>query len=370
MRLYSVTKTLSMRQIWRQTSCLYPNIGHLFHRGSYLVLHTAWIAMLAIILLVSCHHSEGHGFHSSEEAINAYTFFLQKVKNTEKATADKLVELAQEWYVLDDSVANCIIHDSITTHTSVGYEMIKDSLRFHMGKLVDKGRWTLTDYLTVIEKLQKVEIDAATLSLASSMHRFYSRVDSVQTYGVNAAQTIYLYQKMLNRTLATGLHSKTDTFGFLQEEDAAFRSFLEHLSVYGDIPLDDITQQTGEVIQRIIDLSIKEPQLFGKEELIILLTVRNNRRLLQNAIVCLDEIQRNHMTDSNRSTAYLWMLVQPWISFDELSYALLSKEQMRALHRLAIATPKAVNSLKHSGFPLEVNELPALLIKTYITNIN
>jgi len=151
----------------------------------------------------------------------------------------------------------------------------------------------------------------------------------------------------------------------------AFRSFLEHLPAYGDIPLDDITTQTGKVIRHIIDLSMKEQPLFHKEELVILLTVRNNRRLLQNALVCLDEIQRNrYIADSNRLTAYLWILVQPWISFDELSYTLLSVQQTDALHRLAKETSKATRKLKHSDFPLEVDELPALLIKAYITNIN
>ncbi|MCS2507513.1 hypothetical protein NXW48_20880 [Phocaeicola vulgatus] len=95
---------------------------------------------------------------------------------------------------------------------------------------------------------------------------------------------------MLGRTLKDGFQSKADIITFLQEEDMAFRSFLEHLPAYGDIPLGDITVQTGKVIRHIIDLSMKEQPLFHKEELVILLTVRNNRRLLQNALVCLDEI--------------------------------------------------------------------------------
>ena len=41
-----------------------------------------------------------------------------------------------------------------------------------------------------------------------------------------------------------------------------------------------------------------------------------------------------------------------------------------ALRRLAKETPKAAKQLKSSGFPLEVDGLPALLIKSYITNIN
>lgn len=371
MKLNLVTKALSARQTRRQSFCFHPGIGFLLSKDTHPLLHTIWVALLAITLLASCSRSAEHGFRSSEEAIKAYADFLQTVKNTESITTDRLVELTQQWYALDDSVASCITCDSMVVHAPARQEIIHDSLRFHMGRLIDKRQWTFTDYLTIIELLNRVGTDSVSLPLVASAHRFYAGLDSVPTYGTNAARTIELYQKMLNQTLKDGFQSKADIITFLRKEDMAFRSFLEHLPAYGDIPLDDITTQTGEVIRHIIDLSMKERPLFGKEELVILLTVRNNRRLLQNALVCLDGIQHNsRIADGNRSTAYLWMLLQPWISFDELSYALLSERQTDALRRLAKETPKASKQLKSSGFPLEMNGLPALLIKAYITNIN
>lgn len=371
MKLHLVTKTLSVRQTRRQSSCFHLGIGRLLFKGDRPLLHTTWVALLAIILLASCNRSAEHGFHSSEKAFDAYADFLRKVKNAENITTGRLVELVRKWYALDDSVASCIIRDSLTAHASAGLEIIHDSLRFYMGRLIDKRQWAFTDYLTIIESLNRVEVDTFSLPLVTSAHQFYAGLDSVPTYGTNAEQTVVQYQKMLGRTLKDGFQSKADIITFLQEEDMAFRSFLEHFPAYGDIPLDDITTQTGKVIRHIIDLSMKEHPLFGKEELVILLTVRNNRRLLQNALVCLDEIRHNNrIADGNRSTAYLWMLLQPWISFDELSYALLSERQTNALRRLAKETPKAAKQLKSSGFPLEVDGLPALLIKLYITNIN
>lgn len=371
MKLYLVTKTLSARQTRRQSFCFHLGIGSLLSKDTHPLLHTTWVALLVIILLASCSRSSEHGFRSSDEAINAYADFLQMVKNTENITTDRLVELTRQWYALDDSVASCIARDSMAAHAPAKQEIIHDSLRFYMGKLIDKRQWAFTDYLIVMESLNRVETDTVSLPLVASAHRFYAGLDSIPTYGTNAEQTIALYQKMLGRTLKDGFQSKADIIIFLRQEDMAFRSFLEHLPAYGDIPLDDITTQTGKVIRHIIDLSMKEQPLFDKEELVILLTVRNTRRLLQNALVCLDEIQRNNrITDSNRSTAYLWMLLQPWISFDELSYALLSEKQTDALRRLAKETPQAAKRLKSSGLPLEVDGLPTLLIKAYITNIN
>ena len=157
MKLHLVTKTLSVRQTRRQSSCFHLGIGRLLFKGDRPLLHTTWVALLAIILLASCNRSAEHGFHSSEEVFDAYADFLQKVKNTENITTGRLVELVRKWYALDDSVASCIIRDSLTAHASAGLEIIHDSLRFYMGRLIDKRQWAFTDYLTIIESLNRVE---------------------------------------------------------------------------------------------------------------------------------------------------------------------------------------------------------------------
>lgn len=51
-------------------------------------------------------------------------------KKTENITTGRLVELARKWYALDDSVASCIIRDSMKAHAPARQEIIHDSLRF------------------------------------------------------------------------------------------------------------------------------------------------------------------------------------------------------------------------------------------------
>ena len=156
MKLNLVTKTLSVRQTRRQSFCLHPGIDHLLFNGDRLLLYTTWVVLLAITLLASCSRSAEHGFRSSEEAIKAYADFFQMVKNAESITTDRLVELTRQWYALDDSVASCITRDSMAAHASARQEIIHDSLRFHMGRLIDKRQWNFTDYLTIIESLNRV----------------------------------------------------------------------------------------------------------------------------------------------------------------------------------------------------------------------
>lgn len=162
MKLNLMTKTLSARQTRRQSSCFQPGIGRLLFKGDHPLLHTTWAALSVIILLASCSRSAEHGFRSSEEAIKAYADFLQTVKNTESITTDRLVELTRQWYALDDSVTSCITRDSMAAHAPARQEIIHDSLRFHMGRLIDKRQWTFTDYLTIIESLNRVETDTVS----------------------------------------------------------------------------------------------------------------------------------------------------------------------------------------------------------------
>ena len=97
--------------------------------------------------------------------------------------------------------------------------------------------------------------------------------------------------------------------------------------------------------------------------------MRNNRRLLQNATTCVTDVHKLDFKDSNQATAYLWMLLQPWLSIDRFSYTLLSQEEKKSLEKLATEMPQAFSQLKSGHFPIDLNELPPLLIKAYIDNL-
>lgn len=78
MKLHLVTKTLSVRQTRRQSSCFHLGIGRLLFKGDRPLLHTTWVALLAIILLASCNRSAEHGFHSSEKLSMPMQIFYEK----------------------------------------------------------------------------------------------------------------------------------------------------------------------------------------------------------------------------------------------------------------------------------------------------
>ena len=130
--------------------------------------------------------------------------------------------------------------------------------------------------------------------------------------------------------------------------------------------MDGITRNTEEVMRGIIGLADKERPVFGKSEVVILLAMRNNRRLIQNAEACVDGLPRLRLTDNGQAAAYLWMIFQPWISFDSFAYALMDEEQLHSMEKLTERMPQTLAKLKGIDFPLETEELPTILMKTFI----
>ena len=90
------------------------------------------------------------------------------------------------------------------------------------------------------------------------------------------------------------------------------------------------------------------------------------KRQIQNAYRCLEDLRTRKLADSSQQTAYLWMILQPWIILDEFSYSLLDKEQLRLLETIAGETGDALKKLPGSRFPIDVDALPSTLIKSRI----
>lgn len=162
---------------------------------------------------------------------------------------------------------------------------------------------------------------------------------------------------------------KRDLFTFLRNEDRAFRSFLGHLPTLGGIPLAKVRDGSSALMKEMIGLCQGDKPSFTTSEVVILLTMRNNRRLLQNALQCVNDINSRKVKGGDQSAAYLWMLLQPWISFDGFALSLMSDAQRGTLRTLAAETPKCIVKLGKPQFPIDTDELPSLLIKTTITNL-
>ena len=326
--------------------------------------HTTNIVRLLLMaaLLLGCHPSHKDDLTTTEEAVAAYNDFFQSLKGRRSAGTDEIISLTKKWRKLDAAVSFALSSDTANNrhaHANGNHIALGDSIALQMAHLINNQKRSFADYLAVIRGLNDVEVDSMSQRLAGSVHLFYRKASAIPVYKGSGKEVIRMYNKLLEGTLAKGLRTK---------EDVAFRSFLLHLPSLssGNTPLDGITRNTGKVIRGIIGLAGKEQPVFGKSEVVILLTMRNNRRLLQNAEACVDGLSRLRITDNGQAAAYLWMILQPWISFDSFAYALMDEEQLRTMENLAERMPQTLAKLKGIDFPLETEELPTILMKTFI----
>lgn len=330
------------------------------------------LILFSLLLLPGCSSKEGLHFQDSNEAINAYSNLLHKIRLYDQASTDLIIDLAQEYRTVSDSVFICINRDSINNknyHAKSAYDVINDSIIIELERLIDGSSRNFKDYYHILDKLSIRKLPEEVETLLASAHVFFQSIDSVAIHPVDKRHTIQIYENTLNSALAQGIRSKQDILHFLKSEDIAFRLFLVHLSSWGDMSLANIKTQTEQQVKNIFESSSRQQPIMSKTEIVVLMTMRNNRRLLQNAATCVTDVQKLIFKDSNQATAYLWMLIQPWLSIDGFSYTLLSQEEKDSLGKLAAEMPLAFSKLESGRFPIDLNDLPSLLIKAYLGNI-
>ena len=330
--------------------------------------HTIALALsLVLIGAVGCQSTPGDSPNSAEEALSSYKDFFLAIKSKKDVDVTELITLVKEWRKLEAAVSATLERDTIA-HANARHISLGDSINFQLSRLIDNQRWSYSDYLAVVRELNSVEVDSVSQKLVAAVHLFYRNAGTNAPFKGNAKEVVGKYNRLLDGSLAKGIRTKQDVIDFLRKEDVTFRSFLLHLPALstGNIPLDGITKKTEKIMHGIISLSADENPVFSKSEIVILLAMRNNRRLLQNADACLESLHRLRRADNGQATAYLWMILQPWISLDGFAYALMDGEQMRTMEELAERTPKALAKLEKMDFPLDADGLPSLLVKTFI----
>lgn len=96
--------------------------------------------------------------------------------------------------------------------------------------------------------------------------------------------------------------------------------------------------------------------------------MRTVRRLLQNSAMCVSDINRQKMKSKEQGNAYLWMIIQPFISIDQFAIATLTPRQRSDFNYVTTQLPKSVQFAK--AFDIDQRSLsyllPQQLLKMYV----
>ena len=308
-------------------------------------------------------------YKDTTEALEDYKSCLSLLSSKKDVDTKTLITLTRDWKSLDKALSTQFFSQAFSKDAGQEdsvYLQTREAILDALDDAVDSRKRSLSDYLDVVTALNERPHETMTDSLIQSVHHFYASMDATPTYGVGNAATVVRYEQVLTEALTQGIHTKQEVFTFLRAEDKAFRSFLEHLPTLGNISLTTVRDNSSLVLKQIVDLADEQHAVFTPTEAVTILTMRNNRRLIQNARQCVGDIQSGKVGKDEQAPAFLWMLLQPWITFDSYAFSLMSEEQLQTMRQLAKDTPGCITKLGNPDFPIDTNDLPALLIKTFI----
>lgn len=325
---------------------------------------------MAACLFCSC--TSHPSFKNSTEAIEACKAKLTELQSYKDADIEKVADLTSQWQELQDSSYSVFSKDStinLKSPIAMAYFVISDSMRTELTRLAFSQQRSLQDvmYLKLNmasdrEKIQKSD----TYKKASE---FYEKLDKEKTIK-GLERILGDYNKLLNKTRT--FEKEAQLLSFIQREDRCFRSLMEHLS---NVPMRDmqrLTQETSGLFNRLYDSVGKKSDEIN-DRTMLYLTMRFNRRIMQNAIACREDILNNNYLNNEQRVSYRWMLIQPYVSMDEYSTSVLTKKQREELMILSKELPVLLNRLDNQKKTKKeedklVNTLADYFLKSYISS--
>ena len=134
-------------------------------------------------------------------------------------------------------------------------------------------------------------------------------------------------------------------------------------------PLADITKDT-ETICLDIFIAARNGNIAAKD-VVVYMSMRTVRRLLQNSVECVNNINSLEMKTKAQGNAYIWMIIQPFISIDQFSLATMTPLERSKFNYIITNLPKSKRFAQ--VFDIKQRELnyllPQQLLKIYVLSL-
>lgn len=329
---------------------------------------------IAAFMLTACSDTSGMmPFRSSDEAISEYHGFLTNLRKDDKVSVRSLAKTINEWRVLNDSVASCLARDTAGfshSYPFAAYREIKDSIRIELCRMAMSGQRSYHDLLYLREQTSPYAHDKELHQAVKEAQPFFTSLGSLPVYDKGGKQVVLKqYRQFLQKSVKRGIHDKEDLHAFIREEHRHFKTFLQYLPDFADSDIADITRNTEQCCVQILRAADRKE--LSHKDAMIYLAMRTNLRLLRNAQAAIGDLKSGKVKSEKVLHAYLLMMVQPFMSMDDLSVSVLSEKDKSDYYKLADALPKETDNLAgqlHMD-KKRAADLPMLMMKIYITRL-
>lgn len=322
-------------------------------------------------ILVSC---ERHpSFSSSEEALQGCKQQLELLKQKQDASIEDLSSLTSTWLEVRDSAYSSFGRDSslnLKSPMAVAYFMVSDSIRAEITRLAFVKPRSLREvmYFKLNTAMQRKVLEKN--AIFKDAVKYYEKLDTYPLYP-SLNTTLAAYGKLLSS--ATSFKQGDELMNFIALEDKCFRSLMKYLAQVDTGTLQKLTMGTTRVFDGLYS-SVGAQADDVNDRTMLYLSMRFNRRIIQNALACKEDILSRRRLGNTQQANYRWMLIQPFMAIDDYSAAVLTEEQREQLLALSDDLPGLLERLdarKH--FRDKENNLTEVLseyfLKSYLSSI-
>lgn len=326
--------------------------------------------LLTIVAIISCSKSDEYSFKTPQEAINACRLTFYDLQNTKPHDMEKLAGKTASWLELQDTVYNFLLNDSTVNDSSVvtaQYFDVCDSIRNIIVNLALAEKRTMKDVLDfklgTASKKDVRKTDAYKEAL-----KYYQGLDKVKIAYPDAETVYQNYIGYLTREKP--FTTVNQLLEFIAQEDILFQQLLH---VITDVPqerLQRLTDKTGSLVDRLYGSTVTNLDNEISERVLIYLTMRYNRRIIQNAEKCYGDIRANVKLSDQQAANYRWMILQPYMSIDNYAMSLITDKQKETLVAISEKLPALMAYLDDRNFKPSKEESEKLMevMVTYFLN--
>ena len=306
------------------------------------VKQTFVIGLVVTACLVSC--DKHPAFSNSTEAVNGCHEVLTELKDKKEVNNEELTKLTAQWLETQDSAYSVFSKDSTITLRSpvaLAYFLVSDSIRHEITRLAFSKPRSLKDvmYLKLNTAMEREKVKNS--DTYKDAVKFYNNLDNQGLYS-SAPMTISAYNILLKSVKS--FKQEQQLLSFISEEDKCFRSLMKYLSKVSNSDLQNLTTSTTAIFDNLYS-SVGNKADDVNDRTMLYLTMRFNRRIIQNAVACRNDIINNQRLDRDQRANYKWMLIQPFMAIDDYSTAVLTDEQRETLINLTDELPALLGRL-------------------------
>lgn len=296
---------------------------------------TLLFTVIAAVVLACTSNSNKLVFQNASEALSACRKHLHGILPLKEMNMKDLAVYTTKWMELQDTTYMYIIRDSNAANNikiTDEYYAINDSVRNEILRLALAKNHSMEEVIdfklnTIPAKNKIQESDSYKKAIA-----FYEESGKKDIYG-NGKEMMTEYKKLLSgKTFKNQQELET----FLIREDVCYRSLMKYYDLLTPLQLQGIVTKTANHFDKLYQQVANDIENgSGDEYLEYLLTVRLNRRIIQNAKVCYNSIKNGKKIKPYQVDNYRWVIIQPFLTIHGPAMAMLTDDEVKFVKLLA-----------------------------------